>query len=72
MARRKVLKHIRSNKRQKEIKIAKNIKSNPKTFYQYIASKSTKKDKIPDLIKQDGSRTTNDEEKSTELNNFFS
>ena len=72
MARRKVLKHIRSTKRQKEIKIAKNIKSNPKTFYQYIASKSTKKDKIPDLIKQDGSRTTNDEEKSTELNNFFS
>ena len=30
------------------------------------------KDNIPDLIKPDGSRTLNDEEKSSTLNNFFS
>ena len=72
IARARVHNHIRKNKRQKEVKIAKNIKSNAKTFYQYISSKSCKKDKIPDLIKADGTKTKNDEEKSRELNNFFS
>ena len=72
IARARVHSHIRNSKRQKEVKIAKNIKSNAKTFYQYISSKSCKKDKIPDLIKADGTKTKNDEEKSRELNNFFS
>ena len=48
------------------------MKSDPKKFYQYISSKSSKKYNIPDLIKPDGSRTLNDEEKSCTLNNFFS
>ena len=72
MARAKVNKRIRSDRRMKERNIAKNMKSNPKSFYQYIASKTTKKDSIPDLIKPDGTKTSNDEEKSSELNNFFS
>ena len=71
MARARVSKHIRQQKRQKEMDIAKNIKTNPKTFYQYITSKSTKKDKIPDLIKPDGTKTKNDTEKSSLLNDFF-
>ena len=48
------------------------MKSNPKSFYQYISSKSTKRDNIPDLIKPDGTKTQNDHEKCTTLNDFFS
>lgn len=65
-------KALRKVKRHKEIAIAKDMKTNPKKFYQYISSKSTKKDSVPDLIKPDGTRTQNDEEKSSTLNNFFS
>ena len=71
-SRENVNKALRREKRQKETHIAKNMNQNPKSFYQYIASKSTKKDSIPDLIMPDGNKTKNDEEKSTTLNNFFS
>ena len=71
-SRSRVNKALRKVKRHKEIAIAKDMKSNPKKFYQYISSKSTKKDSVPDLIKPDGTRTQNDEEKSSTLNNFFS
>ena len=71
LARAKVNSYLRKEKRQKEINIAKNMKDNPKRFYQYIASKTTKKDSIPDLTKQDGTKTQSDKEKSEELNTFF-
>ena len=70
-ARANVSKYTRKKKRAKEKKIAENIKSNSKEFYQYIRSKTTKKDKVSDLKKEDGSMTHGDQEKSTELNNFF-
>ena len=71
-SRERVNKALRKEKRNKEIHIAKNMKDNPKSFYQYINSKTTKRDNIPDLIKQDGNKTKNDEEKSSTLNDFFS
>ena len=70
-ARNKVTNHTRNIKRKKEKNIAKDIKTNPKAFYQYISSKTTKKDKISDLEKPDGETTSNDQEKSEVLNNFF-
>ena len=70
-ARSKVSNYTRNIKRKKEKNIAKDIKSNPKAFYQYISSKTSKKDKISDLEKPDGEITSNDQEKSEVLNNFF-
>ena len=71
-ARARVTKYTRKIKRNKEKRIAKNIKTNSKEFYQYIRSKTQKKDGISELKKTDGKFTANDQEKSTELNNFFS
>ena len=48
------------------------MKGNPKQFYQYVSSKINKKDPIPDLIDENGVKTTSDTEKSTLLNNYFS
>ena len=47
-------------KRNKENKIAQNIKSNPKAFYQYVASKTTKKEGIYGLTDKDGNITNDD------------
>ena len=71
IARAQVNKYLRLQKKNKEIKIANQTKNNPKAFYQFISSKTTKKDNIPDLVKEDGSKTTTDAEKSAELNKFF-
>ena len=72
LARAQVNKYLRHQKRNKELKIAKQMKQNTKAFYQYIASKTTKKDSIPDLLKEDGTKTKDDAEKSELLNCFFS
>ena len=58
-------------KKNKENSIAQNIKNNPKAFYQYIASKSVKKEGVANLINSDGKLTNNDKEKCDILNNFF-
>ena len=63
--------HLRKAKRNRELIISKDIKSNPKKFYQYIASKTSKKDNIPDLVTNDGSRVKSDIEKANVLNLFF-
>ena len=70
-ARNQVSRKIKNMKKLKENKIAKNIKTNPKAFYQYIASKTIKKESISDLVKDDGNLTSNDEEKCNVINNFF-
>ena len=72
VARNNVSKKIRLMKQDKEKTIAKNIKTNPKMFYQYIASKMLKKEGIADLVHKDGSLTSNDKEKCNILNDFFS
>ena len=72
LARNKVSSKIRLNNKTKENKIAKNIKQNPKAFYQYIASKTLKKEGVSDLTDKDGVLKSNDKDKSNILNNFFS
>ena len=70
-ARSRVSYKIKLMKKNKENSIAQNIKNNPKAFYQYIASKSVKKEGVANLINSDGKLTNNDKEKCDILNNFF-
>ena len=67
----KVNYYLRKERRTKETKIANEMKGNTKQFYQYVTSKTSRRDPIPDLIDINGIKTTNDEEKSTLLNNYF-
>ena len=71
LARQKVSKKIKLMKKCKENKIAKEIKHNPKAFYQYIASKTVKKEGVAELVNKDGNLTSNDEEKCNIINDFF-
>ena len=71
-ARNKVSNKIKQLKTEKEKRIAKNIKSNTKAFYQYISSKVLKKEGIAHLINENNELTTNDKEKCDVINNFFS
>ena len=59
-------------KREREQKVADDAKTNPKAFYQYVASKTKSKETIPNLQKSNGSLTEDDLGKAEELNNFFS
>ena len=52
--------------------VAKYVKSNPKAFYQYVATKTKNKETIPNLLKTDGSFTENDLGKAELLNDYFS
>ena len=70
--RNKVSYKIKLLKQHKENKIAKNIKTNPKAFYQYIASKTIKKEGVSDLTDSNGNLTSNDQEKCEILNSYFS
>ena len=72
IARNKVSSKIRLMKKMKEKKIAKEIKHNAKAFYQYIASKTIKKEGVADLVDENGILTSNDEDKCNIINNFFS
>ena len=72
IARNRVSGKIKQMKRKRENKIAKDIKHNPKAFYQYIASKTTKKEGVADLVDENGILTSNDEDKCNIINNFFS
>ena len=72
LARNRVSYKIKSMKINKETNIAKNIKQNPKAFYQYVASKTLKKEGVKELENDKGELTNNDHEKCEILNNFFS
>ena len=72
LARNKVSNKIKQMKRDKENKIAKNIKINPKAFYQYIASKTIVKEGVHELVNEDGKLAHNDVEKYNMINTFFS
>ena len=56
-ARNNVSKKIKLLKKGKESKIAKNIKENPKAFYQYVSSKLLKKEGVADLVNSNGELT---------------
>ena len=71
-ARNTVKAEVRKAKKEKELNISKLVKTNPKAFYQYVASQSKPKEKVSNLVKEDGSLTENDLEKNKVLNSFFS
>ena len=51
--------------------IAAEAKENPRAIYKYINTRLKTRSTIPDLIKEDGSLTANDTEKTQTLNKFF-
>ena len=71
-ARNKVSLKIKLMKKSRENDIAKNIKQNPKAFYEYISSKLVKKEGVHELLNENGDLTNNDKEKCDIINKFFS
>ena len=63
---------IRIEKHDYEKNICLNVKDKPKVFWSYIKSKSKIRDKICDLMQEDGELTSNNKEKAEVLNKFFS
>ena len=57
--------------REFEIKLAEDVKTHPKSFWKYSNDKLKTRDKVNDLLKEDGSLTKNDNEKAEVLNSFF-
>ena len=57
--------------RQIEREVAANAKHNPKVFWSYVRSKTSKRTGIAELERTDGSKATTDTEKAETLNKFF-
>ncbi|KAL8591660.1 hypothetical protein ACOMHN_056776 [Nucella lapillus] len=70
-ARNKASRECRKAKRNLEATVAAEAKNNPKVFWSYVKSKTTTRSGIGDLKKENGSKTTSDQEKAKLLNNFF-
>ena len=70
-ARNQVKWETRKTVKAKELELACNAKLNPKRFYQYVASKTKRKEEVANLLKDNGELTESDEEKANVLNNFF-
>ncbi len=62
----------RKSARDYERNIAKESKTNPKSFYNYAKKKMKTKSGIADQTKKDGSTASSNKEKAEVLNNFFS
>ena len=71
-ARNKLKNALRVAKKKHEKDIADSVKSNPKKFWRYVGEKTKKKSQVPDLINNEGQRTTSNEEKAELLGSFFS
>ena len=70
-ARNQVRRASRKNAKEREHKLAREAKRNPKAFFRYVNDKTKPKETISKLKKDDGSFTENDQEKANVLNNFF-
>ncbi|KAF2347872.1 Endonuclease/exonuclease/phosphatase [Trinorchestia longiramus] len=62
---------IKSIKRNKEITVAAQAKTNPKSFYKYVNDRRPKKDTIGPLIDSEGSTQTNNRSKAKIHNTYF-
>jgi hypothetical protein len=72
LARKLVEKEYRKAKRVFEEKVANEVKSNPKSFYAYIRSKTSVKEVIGPLsLDRDGKLVTESEGMCNTLNDFF-
>ena len=67
----KARKECRNDDKRAEKKVAENSKENNNVFWRFINSKLKTRSGIADLKKDDGSKTTTDEEKAELLNSFF-
>ena len=61
----------RTLRRNHEQALATNIKGNPKTFWKYVNSRMRTRSKVDDLLREDGTLATTDEEGVITLNKFF-
>ena len=66
-----VNREVSQTKCQKEQKIARDAKTNPKALFQYINQKTKPRETVPDLTKPNGELTENSQEKAQVLNEFF-
>ena len=66
-----VNKEVKLARRDKEKKVAREAKNNPKVIYQYFASMCKQKEAIPHLKKPNDSMTKSDFEKAQVLSDFF-
>ena len=71
-ARNKCTSVINKAKKSFEKKIANEIKTNPKSFWNYVNSQRKCKPTIPHLLKPDNNTTSDDLDKANTLNTFFS
>lgn len=62
---------IRQAKHNYEYNICSKVKEEPKLFWSYVKSKCKTRDKVCDLMKDDGTLTNSGKEKAEILNNFF-
>lgn len=62
---------IRQAKHNYEYSICSKVKEEPKLFWSYVKSKCKTRDKVCDLMKDDGTLTNSGKEKAEILNNFF-
>ncbi|KAF2348403.1 hypothetical protein FHG87_020840, partial [Trinorchestia longiramus] len=68
---RAVKRTIKSTKRNKEITVAAQAKTNPKSFYKYVNDRRLKRDTIGPLIDSEGSTQTNNKSKAKIFNSYF-
>ncbi|XP_069107263.1 uncharacterized protein [Argopecten irradians] len=71
LARNRATSSLRSASIQYESKIAKEFKTDSKSFWKFIKSRTNTKTGVPDLELENGVIETEDEGKSKELNKFF-
>ncbi|KAF2351887.1 Reverse transcriptase domain, partial [Trinorchestia longiramus] len=68
---RAVKRTIKSTKRNKEITVAAQAKTKPKSYYKYVNDRRFKRDTIGPLIDSDGSTQTSNKSKAKILNTYF-
>ena len=69
--RNQVKNELKRLRRQHEKGIVNKSKQNPKAFWNFVNKNLKSKGKIPELIKEDGSKTNGDKEKAEALLHFF-
>ncbi len=67
-----VIKKVREEKRNFEEKLANEIRDDPKSFYSYVRSRSSTKDRVGPLLNDKGEMIDDNQEMCKILNKFFS
>ncbi|XP_071941051.1 uncharacterized protein [Antedon mediterranea] len=62
---------IKKTKAEFELKLARDVKTNPKNFWKYVKGKTKKKSGIPTLTDNNGKSVTEDTDKANLLNDSF-